>query len=279
MPERVLLEAATLLYAGACAFALAYLYEKDERLSAWMLRLAAAAVALHGISFIVRLQGFWVFAENRFLLPINSMSGALSFFAFCAALVFFLVEREHRLGILGAFILPGVVLACAAATLGGDFAFAALEPKMRSAWLNWHPALLMAAYALFGNAFGVGVALLVQERQLKSRHPGALCFRLPSLEELDRLNAALISYGLPILAAGLGGGIVWAHGAWQKQWAGDPKVVSALGTACLYALFLYLRRSRGLSGRRAVYLSMAGFASVIFTFVVASLLTRLHGYL
>lgn len=266
MQELVLIRSAASLYAGACALALAYLFSKDDRLSRWMLRLSAAGVVLHLASFALRLQAFWAWPDNRFLLPIDSFTGVVSFFSLAAALVFLIVEREHRLGILGAFVLPWAFLGAAAAAWRGEPA-ALLQPELRSVWMNVHPVLLMAAYAFFGNAFGVGLALLVQERQLKSRHPGRLAFRLPSIEELDSLQTTLIGVGLPVLVAGIVMGMAWAHQAWQSGWHGDPKVLSAVATALLYAAYLHLHRTWGVRGRRAAYVSMISFALVVCAFV------------
>ena len=266
MQEISLLTAAAACYGAACLLALAYLFAKNDRWSGWMLRLASAGAVLHLASFALRLQAFWAWPENRFLLPIDSFTGAMSFFSLAAALAFFLVEREHRLGILGAFVLPWAALGAFAAAGRAEPA-ALLAPELRSVWLNVHPMLLMTAYALFGNAFGVGLALLVQERQLKSRHPGGLAFRLPSIEELDRLQTTLIAAGLPVLVAGIVIGMLWAHEVWQAGWHGDPKVLAAVATALLYAGYLHLHRTWGVRGRRAAYVAMTAFAAVVFTFV------------
>jgi ABC-type transport system involved in cytochrome c biogenesis permease subunit len=40
-----------------------------------------------------------------------------------------------------------------------------------------------------------------------------------------------------------------------------------------------MRFVKGLRGRKAVYVSMIGFASVIFTFLGVNYLSDLHGYL
>lgn len=279
MRELLLIQGAALFYGAATLLSFIYLFVKREKWSSWMLRLLSAGLLLHMAGFALRLQAFWAFPENRFYLPTNSMFGALSFFALAAALVFFLVEREHRLGILGAFVLPWTFIASAAASFYCDPAVSVLASGLRSAWLNVHPLLLMVAYAVFGNAFGVGVALLVQERQIKSRRPSGLCYRLPSIEELDGLNTSLIAAALPVLLGGIFIGILWAHAAWQRSWAADPKVLSALIAASIYGVYLHLAWFRGLRGRRAVYVSMIGFAAILFTFMGVNIFSGLHDYL
>jgi len=137
----------------------------------------------------------------------------------------------------------------------------------------------MTAYAVFANAFGVGLALLIQERQVKSRRPTELCYRLPSIEDLDTLNYRLIAAAFPILTVGILMGGVWAHAAWGRFWGWDAKETWALITALVYAAFLHMRLLAGWRGRKAVYMSMAGFACVVFTFIGVNFLSGLHGYL
>ncbi len=277
--ELLSLKAALAFYAAATALAFVYLSSKDEAWSLWMLRLLSAGLCLHLIGFALRLTAFWAMPENRFFLPINSFFGALSYLSLAAAFFFFYVEREHHLGILGAFVLPPTVIGTGLAVFSADASVSVLAPDLRSYWMNLHPMLLMTAYAALGNAFGVGLALLLQEYQVKSRKPSALCYRLPSLEELDTLEYRLIAVAFPVLLIGILMGGVWASRAWESAWGADPKVIWSLVTAAIYGAYLSLRHFRGLRGRKAVYLSMVGFASVVFTFVAVNFLSGLHGYL
>jgi ABC-type transport system involved in cytochrome c biogenesis permease subunit len=158
-------------------------------------------------------------------------------------------------------------------------ATAMLAPPLRSYWLNLHPMLLMTAYAAFANAAGVGVALLIQERQIKSRKPTELCYRLPSLDELDALNGKIIALAFPLLLVGLGMGFVWAYIDWGRFWTSDPKMIVALVTAGIYGFYLEQRYVGGRRGRRAVYVSLLGFASVLFTFFGAEVLGGRHSFM
>ena len=277
--EMILIKGALAFYTAATALAFVYLFSKDEKWSLWMLRLLGIGLALHLGSFGVRVQSFWAIAENRYFMPINTFFGALSFLALSVALVFFVVEREHRLGILGAFVLPWTAIGAGAAVILADPAVAGLVPALQSYWINIHPMLLMMAYAAFCNAFGVGLALLIQEHQIKSRKPSELCYRLPSIEELDNLNYKIIVAAFPVLTVGIIMGGIWAYNAWGRFWGWDPKETWALITALIYAGYLHMRFLKGLRGRKAVYVSMAGFASVIFTFIGVNFLSELHGYL
>lgn len=275
--------AAAAFYTAATVLAFVFLRSRDERWSEWMLRLMGLGVSLHLLSFGLRLSAFWSLAPNRYFAPVDSFFGALSYLALAFSAAFFFIEARHRLGILGAFVLPWSCVACWAALWaagrGGTVETGLLVPELRSYWMNLHPLALMTAYAVLGNAFGVGLAWLVQDRQMKSRRPTELCYRLPALELLDRLNERLISVACPVLALGIAMGGAWAHGAWGRFWGWDAKETWALVTLLVYVACVLMRRTASWRGRRAVYASMLGFACALFTFAGVNFLSGLHGYL
>ncbi|MBI3288694.1 MAG: cytochrome c biogenesis protein CcsA [Elusimicrobia bacterium] len=271
--------AAFLLYVAASAAAFAYLLTRSARAGGLMLALMGAGLAAHVLAFGCRLALFWAYPENRWFLPVNSFFGALSYMSLALTAAFFVIEARKRLVLLGAFLLPPAALCLGLAVLKADPAVGPLEPELRSYWLNIHPMLLMTAYAAFANAFGVGVALLIQERQIKSRKPSELCYRLPALDELDALNGKIIAAALPVLVLGLGMGAVWAYETWGRAWSWDPKETMALVTAVFYAEFLWLRYVSGRRGRQPVYVSMVAFACMLATFFGAEMSSGRHGFL
>ncbi len=279
MAQTFLSWCAFLFYAAACAAAFVYLAGKTEPVRRAMLSLLGTGLVAHLLAFAARLAAFWAFPENRWFAPVNSFYGALSYLSLALAFAFFFIEARKKLGILGAFILPFIALFLGAAVLRGDPSVAPLDPRLRSYWLNVHPMVLMTAYAAFANAFGVCLALLVQERQLKSRKPGGLLYRLPSIDELDSLNGRIVAIALPTFVLGLAMGAVWAYEAWGRAWTWDPKETMALITAAFYAEFLWLRYAGGQRGRRPVYVSMAGFACLMATFLGAELGSGRHDFL
>jgi len=277
--ETRLFEAACILYAASTALALAYVFSRRERITLAMWHMLGFALALHLASFGVRTALFWRLDENRFYLPINTWFGALSLLAFLNGLVFWVVEGLARLNILGAFVLPWTLAAALAALTFADPSAGALAPDLRSALLNVHPLLLMAAYTAFANACGVSLALLVQERQIRSRKPSEICYRLPAIEDLDRLQARIIYAAFAVLSAGLVLGVAWTFRLKEKPWGVDAKVLATETTWVLYAAFLAARRFGGLRGRRAAQLSIVAFATLLFTLVVGNSLSQLHPFL
>ncbi len=277
--QSVLVWGAFTLYSAAAFAAFGYLFSKDPRASRAMLSLLGVGLVLHLAGFAAHAAAFWAYPENRYFLPLTSFFGALSYMSLALAGAFFVVEARNRLGILGAFVLPWAAGALGAAVIFANPESAPLAQPLRSYWLNFHPMLLMTAYAAFANAAGVAVALLIQESQIKSRKPTELCYRLPPLDDLDALNTRIVAWAYPVLLIGLGMGFVWAHLDWGRWWTSDPKMILALVTAAIYGAFLWQRYGAGRRGRRTVYVSLLGFASVLFTFFGAEMLSGRHSFM
>ena len=266
------------LYAVSTALALAYVYFKDERLTDWMWRLLGLGIFAHTISSGLRVEIFWENPANRYFFPINTFHGVFSWIALANAVVFFIVYSVARLHILGAFVLPWTLITATAAMFAAPDS-GTLQPDLQSIWLNVHPKILMTAYVGFANAFGVGLALLLQERQMKSRKPSALTYRLPAIEELDRMHHRLLLFSWPVLTIGVALGAVWAKMAWGRYWGWDLKECFAATTWLIYGANLFLYRFRGVRGRRNVYIAMLGFATILITTFIVNYLSKEHSYI
>ncbi len=275
--EGLLFKTAFGLYAVSTGLGLAYLFSRNETLAVWKFRLLVIGLLAHLVSFALLTDAFWASPENRHFLPIHGFYGALSYLALANAFVFFIVQVRTRLHILGAFVLPWTAIAAGAAV----FAHPELGPvkeELRSFRMNLHPMLFMLSYTAFANAFGVGLALLIQERQIKSRKPTELCYRLPPIEELDALHLRIITAAFPALTLGLLMGSNWGYSEWTRFWA-EPKLIAGVITWAIYGAFLYIRLAGNRRGRRPVYIAMAGFVWILLSFVLVNYLSSQHGFL
>jgi len=158
----------------------------------------------------------------RSYVPWTNWFESFSFFGAVIALLYILITWKLPIPILGAFIMPISWSLMTVAVLS-DRTLRAPKPSLDSYWMTIHVPVVFTSYAILGIAFAVGVAYLIQEWQLKSRHPKALAYRLPSLEELDSLIYRLIVVALPLLMGGIVIGGFWAYTAWGQFWNWDPK--------------------------------------------------------
>jgi ABC-type uncharacterized transport system permease subunit len=123
-----------------------------------------------------------------------------------------------------------------------------------------HVGLVLAAFAGFTLAAALSAFYLWQERRLKRREVTILRRQAPSLATLDRLASRAVVFSLPALTLGLAVGIARLLADGERI---DALVVATIVTWLVWAAYLVLRATRGLSGRRAAYVALAGFALVI----------------
>jgi cytochrome c-type biogenesis protein CcsB len=121
-----------------------------------------------------------------------------------------------------------------------------------------------------------GIVFLVHKMSAESKT--RLLDRFPEPRVLDELGYQLILLGFLFLSIGIISGAVWANSAWGRYWGWDPKETWSLITWFVYATLLHARLTRGWHGKRIAYLSMFGFAAVIFTYFGVNLLPGLHSY-
>ena len=115
-------------------------------------------------------------------------------------------------------------------------------------------------------------------RKMPAESKTKLLDRFPNAQILDELGYQLILLGFLFLSVGIITGAVWAHSAWGRYWGWDPKETWSLITWFVYATLLHARMTRGWHGKRIAFLSMFGFAAVLFTYFGVNLLPGLHSY-
>jgi cytochrome c-type biogenesis protein CcsB len=152
------------------------------------------------------------------------------------------------------------------------FVFAVLFSRVLfvSSWLF---ALLVAIPICL-----VFYGILLLARNLPAEAKAKLLERFPEPRILDELGYQLILLGFLFLSIGIITGAVWANSAWGRYWGWDPKETWSLITWFVYATLLHARLMRGWHGKRIAFLSMIGFAAVLFTYFGVNLLPGLHSY-
>jgi len=200
----------------------------------------------------------------------------------------------------GVFALPASFLLVFVPALGAT-RYTFPSPGVRVGWLVVHIAFLLAAYASLGFSMVASFLYLVQERRLKSRflvmsvagHPSPTSQNrdvghpvpralfggdfLPPLDTLERIAHATLLFGFPCMTLGLLVGSLLAQESVGPAYFFDPKVLLSFGMWVLYVTLLYIRRSAGLRGRRAAYLSSGVFLVVLLVWA-ANLFSQVHRF-
>jgi cytochrome c-type biogenesis protein CcsB len=233
------------------------------------------ALGMVGCGFLFHTIFIAQLAIERRHIPVTNLQESLCFFAWCISLTFLIADLRYRINVLGAFILPLVSLL----TIGSQVFWQenrTIPPELRSGWVHFHISTAFLAYAAFFVTFVSGVLYLIQETELKEKNFRFLYFRLPSLQVCDELLRWSLFVGFLAMSLTIISGAIWAQHAWGKFWSWEPKETAALITWGIYLLLVNYRLSAKWSGRRAAYISILGFISVLFTFGVN---WGLHRYL
>ena len=103
--------------------------------------------------------------------------------------------------------------------------------------------------------------------------------QLPSLATLDRIAYRTAIVAFPVYTFAIIAGAMWAEVAWGRYWGWDPKETVAFISWVIYACYLHARATTGWRGVRAAWISVLGFATIIFNlFFVNMVVSGLHSY-
>jgi ABC-type uncharacterized transport system permease subunit len=191
--------------------------------------------------------------------PVSSTPEATSFVAWMIAGTFLWASLRHRLAATGAFAAPTVLVLVVLARVLPD---AATSPRGTLATV--HILLSTVGEALFAFAAVLSVLYLIQERRLKRKDFTTQRGQAAPLETLDRLAARCVYLGFPIftLAIVTGAVLVARMGLVAGTTTVRPEYLAAVLSWFAYGALLIARKS-GWQGRRAAWLTVAGFAAAV----------------
>lgn len=234
----------------------------------WLERLAKAVLLAGAVVLTAYMARRWQVSGRA---PFSNMFESLVLLAWAMPVAHRIAQAR-----LKAAWLTAPVALFAALTLAYAGTYEAdvhpLMPALRSNWLAVHVFTCFLGYA------GLAVSFLAALGHLIAARP-ANRTTAATRATLEATVTRSVSFGFLFLSVGIVTGAVWANAAWGTYWSWDPKETWALITWLVYAFFLHCRQLDSWQGRRASWVAVLGFVSVLFTyFGVNYLMSGLHSY-
>jgi cytochrome c-type biogenesis protein CcsB len=244
-----------------------------------------AALALTVLGLTTHLLGILTRGLSEHRVPWGNMYEFVTAITCAAVIGFLLMCVRFRVYSIGLFVLAPVVLGLGLCATVLYTAAGPLVPALHSYWIWVHVTAMCLAIGAYIVAAVLAFLYLVAERHARRSRKaaeggfGAILDRLPAVDTLDRLSYRTVIFAFPIWTFGIIAGAIWADQAWGRYWGWDPKETWAFITWVVYAGYLHARATSGWRGRKAAYIQLVGFATLLFNLIGVNLwITGLHSY-
>lgn len=206
--------------------------------------------------------------------PWSNSYETMVYVAWATVLAGFIFGRKSHITMALATIFGGVILFVSGLNWM-DPQISPLVPVLKSPWLMFHVAVIVAAYGFFGISFLLGATNLSIIAFTKKSDANAY-----RIKELSIINSMSLMVGLALMTIGTFLGAIWANESWGRYWGWDPKETWALITVVVYTVVTHLHLVKKWSGDWLFnLLSVLAFSSVLMTFFgVNYFLSGMHSY-
>lgn len=151
--------------------------------------------------------------------PWTNLYESLVFFSWGMVVSYGVMEMKYRVKIVGAFVVPLVMIAMGMASLSGNKEITPLMPALKSVWLHFHVFGAAISYALFIVAFAFAVLYLYRDNlPLPWFHGASSVANLLALVAVTKGQVFMMRY--PLTKS------VFMNGKWYKDMVpgSDPPV-------------------------------------------------------
>ena len=252
------------------SFAMLFKQQKWMKAGLWIVGIGVLAV------FLLHMYGMgmrWYIAGYA---PWSNSYETMVYVAWATVLAGLLFVRRSTVTFALATLFGGIILFVSGLNWM-DPEINPLVPVLKSPWLMFHVAVIVAAYGFFGISCLIGLTNLVMTSIAGKKNTELLKTRV---KELTIVNEMSLWVGLALMTIGTFLGAVWANESWGRYWGWDPKETWALITMVVYAVVVHLHLVRRWYSDWLFNLcSVVAFSSVLMTFFgVNYFLSGMHSY-
>jgi cytochrome c-type biogenesis protein CcsB len=240
---------------------------KRQKSMKWLIGILTAGVS---VSFLFHIAGMGMRWFIGGYAPWSNSYETMVYVAWASVFAGLLFVRRSTITFALATLCGGIILFVSGLNWM-DPQINLLVPVLKSPWLMFHVAIIVAAYGFFGISCLIGITNLTLQfvKRMNKR-----------IKELTIINEMSLWIGLSLMTTGTFLGAIWANESWGRYWGWDPKETWALITLVAYAIVLHLRLVKGWDKVWLFNLvSVLAFLSVLMTyFGVNYFLSGMHSY-
>jgi HemX protein len=214
--------------------------------------------------YVFQLFGLYLRGRTVGGCPLGNSFEIYQFTAWSATTLYLVIGVTFRSSLLGYFT------SCLAAVLTlVSLAVPAWDATRRAgifggnAWIEFHAALALFSYGVFGLLALTALMFLFRNYSLKTKHLGGWFSFLPSILDLDHITVRLLTMGVTLLAASLAVGAVY----WLRDTSSVnvTKLLLTISVWVAYALALGLRLRGSLLAKRFAWACVGLFAVALIS--------------
>ena len=184
-----------------------------------------------------------------------ALTNAFSLIAWVVVTLFLITALRCPIDNLGVVILPVAALSLAAEWLWPGMQ---LVPAGSTLARRSHITVSLLAYSLIILGATQSLLLLVQEKQLRSKHTGGFMRALPPLQTMEDLMVQMVAVGFFLLTLTLLTGVFFSEAVFGAPLKLNHHILLSVLAWVVFALFLLGRWRLGWRGRTAVYWVLGG---------------------
>jgi len=203
--------------------------------------------------------------QDGFLI-ITTNSDTIGYIAWSFLLLFAFLIWKYRLYMMGAFVLP-IVMVC----LGGQLAFSSHSEKtlsLHSTWIIFHLVFSIIADATMLMAGVFSAVYLLQDKLLKEKKVATIWKRFPPLPMIDNIFANFLLIGFICMTLSMTTGTYLAAHYWGDDWYIDPRQVWSFLMWLSTATLLFLRLALGFRGKKIATVVAITVVCILLGFIL-----------
>jgi len=194
--------------------------------------------------------------------PMANLYETLLFFSFCVGISTLVYGLRYPVRMIELISLP-VAWMLLFLAIRADHKFTPLFLALKTIWFEVHVMASFAGYALFTLSFSAAFFFLFYMNK---------DFKKGKIYE-EMVNSANV-WGFSFFSLAMFSGAIWAYLAWGNYWFWEPKTIWSFILWFYFAGIIHGHYLKSWRGKRVAWMTIFGFAVVIFTYVGVGLMMK-----